>query len=171
VGTRERAKLTPRLRPTHSRCAARGRHTSRRWLHVRTKPRHGVHSRPSRSVAIGVLATRTALLPGVHVCMDLRERSLGVGLAYRLATWSRNDQLERTRTRPVTCGNASRLGDSNSRPAHYECSRSRFGRCRVMPLHAKFSLQHKGIRAGRCRVASGRFRAFVPALCPPCARP
>ena len=72
-----------------------------------------VRSRPSRSVAVRVLATRTALLPSVHVCLDLRKRSLGGGLAYRLATWSRNDQLQRTRIRPVTCGNVSLLSESN----------------------------------------------------------
>ena len=56
---------------------------------------------------------------------------------------------------------------SNPGPTDYECSRSRVGRCRVMPLHAKFPLQDKGIRAGRCQTISARFRAFVPALCPP----
>lgn len=45
-----------------------------------------MHGRPSRSVAICVLATRSALLPGVDVCLELRKPSLGVGLAYRLAT-------------------------------------------------------------------------------------
>ena len=54
--------------------------------------RHSVHGSPSRSVAIYVLATRTALLPGVDVCLDLPKCSVGVGLAYSLATWSRNDR-------------------------------------------------------------------------------
>jgi hypothetical protein len=56
---------------------------------------------------------------------------------------------------------------SNPGPTDYECPRSRFGRWRVMPLCAKFSLPYKGIRARWWRDTSGRFRAFVPALCPP----
>jgi len=52
---------------------------SRQCLHVRTKHGvHGVHDSPSQSIAVYVLATRTATLPNVHVCLDLRKRSLRV---------------------------------------------------------------------------------------------
>jgi hypothetical protein len=59
------------------------------------------------------LATRTALLSGVDVCLDLRKCSVGVGLAYSLATRSRNERPQNARIRPVTCGNVSRLSESN----------------------------------------------------------
>jgi len=99
--THERAELTLRVWPTHSLCAAHRRRTSRRWLHMRANLRRIVQGRLSRSVTVRLLATRTALLSGVDVCLDLRKCSVGVGLAYRLATRSRNDRPQRTRFRPV----------------------------------------------------------------------
>jgi hypothetical protein len=80
---------------------------------VRVSVGRSVRSRPSRSVAISLWATRTALRPSVHVCMDLPSAVSASGLAYRLATRSRSDRPQKGLTRPLTCGNASRLSESN----------------------------------------------------------